>query len=129
MKFCGNCGRQLEDDDIFCSACGSKQDGFVETGIRHNDEVVVSENHQVETNAAPNYGVKNWLVVVLLIAAYPLILVQYSIGFFLIVPELLWWALFIGFQIVALGLMWSRDHWKKWVKFLVTVLYVLAYFI
>ncbi len=25
MKFCSNCGKQLNDDAMFCSGCGSKQ--------------------------------------------------------------------------------------------------------
>lgn len=26
MKFCGNCGKQLEDTEMFCSSCGAVQD-------------------------------------------------------------------------------------------------------
>ena len=25
MKYCSNCGKELNDDDLFCSKCGTKQ--------------------------------------------------------------------------------------------------------
>lgn len=31
MKFCGNCGKQLEDSEMFCSSCGAAQDGANQT--------------------------------------------------------------------------------------------------
>lgn len=36
MKFCGNCGQQLNDNDKFCSSCGSIQ-----------NEYEISEDNQI----------------------------------------------------------------------------------
>ena len=48
MKFCINCGTQLEDNEIFCSNCGTKQDDNVE-----NVENVVKEVDQVSQSPDP----------------------------------------------------------------------------
>lgn len=44
-KFCKNCGQQMEDDDLFCDACGSeyKEEGNIEFGNGEISELQIYE--------------------------------------------------------------------------------------
>ena len=46
MKFCGNCGQQLEDGQTFCPFCGTKQGEVQQTTVPG----------QQATESAPNYA-------------------------------------------------------------------------
>ena len=129
MKFCGNCGKQLEDGSIFCGECGAKQEIFGAEKIAHDDLILPDTSDTATPKVAMRFEITDWLVVVLLIIAYPLILLELILDLLLIIPNILWWILFVGFQALALCLMWSRKKWNIWAKTMITVLYVLAYFV
>lgn len=128
MKYCGNCGKQLEDDNVFCGDCGARQEVYLDT-TAVQDEVLIQSSGGEDNRKATKFAITDWFVLILLIVAYPFVLLELTLGLLLLIPELLWWILFIGFQVVAVCLLWSRKNWKIWVRVLVTVLYVLAYFV
>ncbi|HNZ49894.1 MAG TPA: zinc-ribbon domain-containing protein [Bacilli bacterium] len=37
MKYCANCGNQLEDEAAFCPQCGTRQDGKFAAKTANND--------------------------------------------------------------------------------------------
>ena len=93
MKFCENCGTQLDDDIIFCEECGAKQGTQktnVTTVIKHRADNIQS---QVETNNAATQvenmmpklseictpakrKIRGWLMILLLVICSPLVLVN-----------------------------------------------------
>ena len=70
MKFCENCGTQLEDNAVFCEECGAKQESVQQAQPEVNTP-------EVETNAQPpklsatctpaKKQIAGWLLFILLI--------------------------------------------------------------
>lgn len=128
MKFCENCGTQLEDNAVFCEECGAKQ----ESAQQAQPEVNTPE---VETNAQPpklsatctpaKKQIAGWLLVVLLFICSPLIL--FELIWWL--PDFLFWIVFVGAPLVVLVTMWRKRTWKTWVKLMWTLAYVIMLFI
>lgn len=142
MKFCENCGTQLADDATFCEECGTKQDvqEVKETPAAQPkvestsaQDVLSNVATQVE-NMIPKLSetctpakreIKGWLMILLLIVCSPLILVN----LIAILPDFLFWIVFVGAQLAVLALMWKKRTWKIWIKLAVTAAYVLMYII
>lgn len=142
MKFCENCGTQLADDATFCEECGAKQEvqevkeaPAAQPKVENApaQDVVNNVAAQVE-NMMPKLSetctpakreIKGWLMILLLIVCSPLVLVN----LIAILPEFLFWIVFVGAQLVALALMWKKRTWKLWIKLVVTAAYVLMYII
>ncbi len=55
-KFCTKCGKQLSDDSLFCSACGSKQEPVI------NEETQTkSIENEISPTTTPKSPVSNFL--------------------------------------------------------------------
>lgn len=128
MKFCENCGIQLEDNAVFCEECGAKQDSVEQT----QPEVSTPE---VEINTQPTKlsatctpakkQIASWLLVLILIICSPVVLF-----------ELIWWlpdfiymVLMFIIPLIALFIMWKKRTWKPWIKLGCTLAYIITYFI
>ena len=128
MKFCENCGTQLEDNAVFCEECGAKQESVQQAQPEVNTP-------EVETNAQPpklsatctpaKKQIAGWLLVVLLFVCSPLIL--FELIWWL--PDLLFTIVFFGVQLVILVTMWRKRTWKTWVKLMWTLAYIIMLFI
>ena len=128
MKFCENCGTQLEDNAVFCEECGAKQEAVQQD----QPEVTTPE---VETNAQPpklsatctpaKKQIAGWLLVVLLFVCSPLIL--FELIWWL--PDFLFWIVFVGAPLVVLVTMWRKRTWKTWIKLMWTLAYIIMLFI
>lgn len=128
MKFCENCGTQLEDNAVFCEECGAKREAVQQD----HPEVTIPE---VEANAQPpklsatctpaKKQIAGWLLVVLLFVCSPLIL--FELIWWL--PDLLFTIIFFGVQLVVLVTMWRKRTWKTWIKLMWTLAYIIMLFI
>ena len=129
MKFCENCGAQLEDNAVFCEECGTKQEAMTQhqTDVSNN----TAEQEQVQNNYISSKEAKNkaWLPIVLLIVFSPVILMLIMSAIFWWLPEFIFWIIYIGLQLIALAIMWKKCMWKSWVKIAVVAAYILMYLI
>jgi uncharacterized membrane protein YvbJ len=148
MKFCENCGTQLADDATFCEECGTKQDVKETTTVQPEAETN-STQPKVETTATQSAinnvatqvenmmpklsetctpakrEIKGWLMILLLIICSPIVLAN----LILILPEFLFWVVYIGAQLGVLMIMWKKCNWKLWIKIAVIGVYILMYII
>lgn len=138
MKFCEECGAKLADDAVFCEECGAKQapaqkETVVETVT---EPVVKAEPVTSEQPVAPTpklseictpakREMKGWLMIVLLIVCSPWVLFE----FIWELPDFLFWVIYIAVPVAMLIATWARRSWKSWVKWAVTIAYVLMFFI
>lgn len=138
MKYCGECGTQLEDNDVFCEECGARQDTIVSAQLEYRndtDDVVVPAQEIGTANVVRDMEstlgktLPGWVVLTTLILCSPLILAFWAVELFFFLPEVLFWGVFFGLQVVALAMMFSKKRWPMWVKVIVLVLYVLSYVI
>lgn len=122
MKYCENCGMQLEDNAVFCEECGTKQ-GESQGSIN----VVANEEKEPVAIAMPQGEVakkqKNWLVILMLILCSPLV----AMFLLMWLPEFLFWIIYIAVQLFALVYMWKMKAWKTWMKIAITAAYLLCY--
>ena len=118
MKFCENCGTQLDDNAVFCEECGAKQ----EVVQQAQPEVATSEVEA--TVQAPKLSatctpakkeMKDWIVILILVLCSSLII---GTGF---ISTIL--------QFVALVIMWRKRSWSFGVKIGVTIAYIILYLI
>lgn len=132
MKFCENCGIQLEDDAVFCEECGAKQENLADSqsSVSNNNVELVHEQDQINMNVTKNtVNHKVFLSIFLLVVFSPIVLIFIMSLFFMWLPEVLFWIIFIGLQLLALFNMWRNCSWKIWIKFLVVIIYFLMYLI
>ena len=131
MKFCENCGAQLEDSAVFCEECGSKQ----EVSASGNDQTIVSskvvpqKQSQQPTPAAKKTPTKSWIPILLLVVFSPVVLMLVLTTIFWWIPEFLFWVIFVGLQLFALAFMWKKCAWKPWIIVVVLIVYIAMYFI
>ena len=132
MKFCENCGAQLEDDAVFCEECGTKQVSPVAIDESTVREYAMDENTTHNTfkdngvsGVCGKKGLKDWVVIALLVIFSPLILIELLLW----LPGVLFWVLYLGLQIVIITYMWRTRKWSTWIKVGVLAAYVLSYFI
>ena len=125
MKFCENCGTQLDDNAVFCEGCGTKQENYT-------DAQTDASNNATEKKQVYNNGIspktekgKSWLPIVLLVAFSPIILMLVMSSILLWLPEILFWIIYVGLQLFALVFMWKKCTWKTWVKIAVVAAYIL----
>ena len=77
MIFCPNCGTQLNDDDAFCSNCGSPVGQRSTPPVQQNTQPVQQYQQNVQTVAAQraehydNGGLIAWSIVTLLHCTIP----------------------------------------------------------
>lgn len=131
MKFCDNCGTQLEDSALFCEECGTKfeQIGATAVPVQNNEQANLNNPNQPqklsEICTPAKRQLKDWVVVVLLILFSPLVF----INLILWLPDFLFWVLYIGSQIAMLGYTWLSRKWPVWVKVAIVVAYIICYII
>ena len=133
MKFCENCGTQLEDNAVFCEECGTKQESIQES----QSEVQAPESQATE--AQPNVQtpklsatctpakkqIAGWLLFVLLIVCSPWVLFEIIWA----LPDFLFWIVYFGSPIAMLILAWTKRTWKTWLKLAWTIAYAVMFFI
>lgn len=60
MKFCGNCGQQLNDNDKFCSSCGSIQNEYEISEDNQISKVIEAEDsillENIEIEKTKDFG-------------------------------------------------------------------------
>lgn len=134
MRYCGECGAQLKDDDLFCGECGARQETIVfaggpavETHQEESNSVITANS--VQKNVVEIEKIPGWAVIVALILCSPLSLAFLTVDLLLILPEVVWWVIYFGLQIVALAVMCCKKSWNLWIKVIVVALYVLSYII
>lgn len=57
MKYCMYCGHQLEDEDMFCTSCGNKQEVLNQTKIFEGDEDIIDSDKIVEAILESQKGI------------------------------------------------------------------------
>ncbi|EOT29187.1 zinc ribbon domain-containing protein [Enterococcus saccharolyticus] len=67
MKFCGNCGTELNQGVKFCPKCGTKQE---ESETNHSSQPVEQVRTQVQTNSKSKVVIVSIIAVVLLIGGF-----------------------------------------------------------
>ena len=136
MKYCGECGAQLEDDDLFCGECGTKQETIVSANVeRHNDiddsvfqlPEIVTANDANNAKPMTGKGIPDWVVAIALVLCFPLVQAFWMIEWLFVLPDLIFGCVFFGLQIVALAMMFSKKRWPIWIKIIVLMLYILFY--
>lgn len=129
MKFCENCGAQLDDSAKFCENCGTAIDDNL-AGLNENisqnpvafttNVANVDEKKKLSETVTPaKKEIKTSILVVLMILANPIMLAVYGL------PGILG-------AIVTAGivfLIWKKHSWKNGLKVVLTVVFVLFGFI
>lgn len=138
MKYCGECGAQLKDDDLFCGECGAEQEIFApmtqkQTNSTNNTALPMSNPIPTgpvsDKNVTPKKGIPLFAIIIFLVLCSPLLLALLLSGLLLILPEFLWWCIYLGLQIVALAIMWRQKNWHIGIKIGVLALYILSYLV
>lgn len=131
MSFCGNCGAQLQNEDLFCGRCGMRlcpeQNELDLDSFDQNEKTTIAVSTQEKIKGIPE--IKGWVVAIVVVLCSPLCSAILVGNLLYILPEFLMWLIFFGMQIVAMFLLWSKKNWKIWIKALITTIYVLLYFI
>lgn len=131
MSFCGNCGAQLQNEDLFCGRCGMRlcpeQNELDLDSFDQNEKTTIAVSTQEKIKGIPE--IKGWVVAIVVVLCSPLCSAILVGNLLYILPEFLMWLIFFGMQIVAIFLLWSKKNWKIWIKALITTIYVLLYFI
>ena len=128
MKFCENCGTQLEDSAVFCEECGTKQEVIAEPQNEPTPANIEADAQPVklsQTCKPAKREIAGWLMTVLLILCSPLVLFE----IILFLPDFLFWFLWSVTPIAVLILMWTKRSWKTWLKAAWTIAYVIMFFI
>ena len=69
MKFCENCGAQLEDEDTFCTNCGTKQTNIEETGQQPTLQQTAPSEQKAKPSVKRKLNKKAVIPLVLAVAA------------------------------------------------------------
>ena len=147
MKFCENCGTKLADNVLFCEECGAKQEVVeqstqkvvtnetFEQPVAHDEKVentleeVAEAKYNIarqklsETCSPASREIKPSVLILLLVmfSPYMMILLPFSIVKY--INDYLW----LGMQLIVLGLMWKKCNWSLKVKLMVIGIYLLPY--
>lgn len=134
MKFCENCGVKLADDAVFCEECGTKQapaqkeaivEPVVQTEHETSEQPIAPTPKLSETCTPAKREPKGWLMIILLIVCSPWVLFEIIWE----LPNFLFWILYIAVPVAMLIATWARRSWKAWLKWAVTIAYIVMFLI
>ena len=128
MKFCENCGTQLEDSAVFCEECGIKQEVIAEDQLASISVEVEQGTQPIKLSQAckpAKKEISGWLMTALLFLCSPLVFFEILPFFPCFLFGLLWFVITIG----ILVLMWMKRSWKTWLKVAWTIAYIIMFLI
>ena len=86
MKYCGECGNQLKDDDLFCGECGAQQ-----ANVNTNNNCCAAScnttlaqqpaQHSSEFVSGASKSIPGWIVLFTLVSCFPLFLAYWLADF------------------------------------------------
>lgn len=134
MKFCEECGAKLADDVVFCEECGAKQsptqketvvESVAQTEQTTSEQPVTPTPKLSDTCTPAKREIKGWLMILLLIVCSPWVLIELTLD----LPDFLFGVNFLVAPVVMLIATWARRSWKTWVKWSVTIAYIIEYIV